>query len=240
MEALKKIGIIGGSGPEATSLLYDYIFDIARKKHGAERLEQYPHLMIASVPLLQDVSSDSDIEKVVNRLKEGAEGLKAAGAEVMCLACNTHHLSIDKIREHVGVDFISMIDLVTDRAKELGAKKVAVIGTGYTLRNALYGDALAGEGIELVDIGDELTERSHKIISEALSGIKPEMVDEYIKLVNEIAENYEFDALVLGCTEYSVLDHRRDKTLPFPGIKIIDPLKELAEAIAEASYKTTN
>ena len=239
MEALKKVGIIGGSGPEATILLQQMVYDIARKKYGAQRLEHNPHLLIASVPLLQDVADDEQVEKVVASLKGGADSLKNAGAEILCMACNTHHLSIDKIREHAGVPFISMIDLVGEELKKYQGKNVAVIGTGYTLRDALYASPIQESGAELVDLGEELTEKSHQIIGTALSGIKPEMVKNYAELVNEIMEKNagKVDVILLGCTEYSVLEHQRDKSVPFPDVKIIDPLKLLAEAIVEVSYK---
>jgi len=239
MEALKKIGIIGGSGPEATILLQKMIIDLARERYGAKRLEYNPHLLIASVPLLQDVKNDEELETVVSSLKSGAESLKNAGAEILCMACNTHHLSLEKVKEHVGVPFISMLDLVGKEISRTGAKKVAVIGTGYTLRDALYEQPVKENGGVMTDIGEELTEKSHKVIGEALSGITKDMVGEYVSLVEKIMKEHggEVDTIILGCTEYSVLENMRDKSLSFPDVKIIDPLKLLAEAVVESSYK---
>ena len=253
MEAIKKIGIIGGSGPEATILLQQMIIDIAREKYGASRNEHNPHLLIAFVPVLQDVKDDQELTQVIDALKSGAQGLAKQGADVMCLACNTHHLSLKEIEKHAGKPFLSMVDLVTDKTKELKAEKdqeaeeagkeplpyrVAVIGTSYTLRNALYDGSLTEAGIELVDIGEELTERSHKIIGRVLSGLKPEMVTEYEALITELTEKFDFDALILGCTEFSVLAHRgKQQGGNLHNIEIIDPLRLLAEAVVEASYK---
>lgn len=231
-------GIMGGAGPEATGLLYKNIIELARTKYNAHRLEEYPHLLIASTPILQDVTNNDELTEVVTSLCNTADLLKAGGAKQLCFACNTHHLSIDTVRSHVGLPFISMIDLVQENVKQAGYKSVVVIGTSYTLNQTLYAEPLKTIGANIIELDKEYVEESHVLIGEALAGIPNELTARYVDLIKKITNKYSFDALILGCTEYSVLEDRRKQnekdSLSAP---IIDPLYELASAIAKTYYE---
>lgn len=232
------IGIIGGAGPEATSLLYKNIIELARTKYGAHRLEEYPSLLFSSIPILQDVSDNNELTVVIASLCHTADLLKAGGAKQLCFACNTHHLSINTVRNHVGLPFISMIDLVQEKIKQEGYNSVAIIGTSYTLNQALYAEPLKKIGIKIIELEKMLSEKSHTLIGEALAGIPNELTARYISLVQKITSKNSFDALILGCTEYSVLEDRRKQNTnnSFP-VAIIDPLYELALAVDRIYYK---
>lgn len=231
------VGIIGGAGPDATGLLYKKITELARTNYGARRLEEYPALIITSLPILQDVNSDEELTNVINTLCNDADRLKAAGAKKLCFACNTHHLSLNKVSEHSGLPFISMVELVQEKIKKEGYKSVAVIGTSYTLGQSLYSEPLSKIGIKMVDIGENLAKKSHSIIGEALSGIPDELTEQYVNFIKEITESSNFDALILGCTEYSVLeDRRRKQSNESLSVAIVDPLVELATEITRDYY----
>lgn len=234
------IGIIGGAGPDATELLYKNIIDLARTKYGAHRLEQYPSLLIGSFPVLQDINNDKELGQVVESLCDSADKLKVAGAKYLCFACNTHHLSIDVVREHVGLPFISMVDLVQNKIKNQGYKSVAIIGTSYTLNQALYAKPLKSLGVEIIELLPELAKKSHSIIGEALAGIPSGLTKEYINFINEVKNTAEFDALVLCCTEYSVLEDRRKLENNPIKLHIVDPLMELSLEIARIYYEDSS
>jgi aspartate racemase len=231
-------GIMGGAGPEATGLLYKNIIDLARAKYNAHRLEEYPHLLIASTPILQDVTDNNELTEVIASLCDTADSLKAGGAKQLCFACNTHHLSIDTVRNHVGLPFISMVDLVQENVKRAGYKSVVVIGTSYTLNQSLYAEPLNRIGADMVELDKEYIEESHILIGDTLAGIPNELTARYIDLIKRITNKYSFDALLLGCTEYSVLEDRRkqNENNSF-SIPIVDPLYELALAIDKIYYE---
>ncbi len=177
------IGIIGGAGPDATGLLYKKIIDLARIKYGAHRLEQFPNLLIGSFPVLQDINNDKELDQVIKSLCDSANRLRDAGAKHLCFACNTHHLSINAVREHVGLPFISMIDLVQNKIKKEGYKSIAVIGTSYMLDQALYAESLRSLGVEITELGPELTKKSHSLIGEALAGISSGLTKNMLTLL---------------------------------------------------------
>ncbi len=235
------IGVIGGSGPDATNLLYAKVIEIARKKYGARRLEEYPHIIIDSTPILQDAPTDEELNQVKKTLCKAADRLKAADAKCLCFACNTHHLSLDLVRDHVGLPFISMVDLVVEKIKMEGYKTVAAIGTSYTLSQHLYAAPLANAGIKIVELDEQMMRRSHQLIGKALEEIPEELTPPYIEFINDVASIAKFDGLVLACTEFSVLDDRRRKISQSAlNFDIVDPLNELAVAIAKTYYEGNN
>lgn len=131
-----------------------------------------------------------------------------------------------------------MIDLVQENVKQAGYKSVVVIGTSYTLNQTLYAEPLKTIGANIIELDKEYVEESHVLIGEALAGIPNELTARYVDLIKKITNKYSFDALILGCTEYSVLEDRRKQnekdSLSAP---IIDPLYELASAIAKTYYE---
>ena len=121
--------------------------------------------------------------------------------------------------------------------KKEGYKSVAVIGTSYSLNQALYAKPLSRLGIEMVVLDAGLVNESHRLIGTALAGIPKKLTSQYVDFVRKIAKKTPFDALILGCTEYSVLEDRRKQELSgsIP-VAIIDPLMELAAEIDKIYY----
>jgi aspartate/glutamate racemase len=45
------IGILGGMGPDASARLYQLMIDMARQKYGVKRNEEYPEIVLQSIPV---------------------------------------------------------------------------------------------------------------------------------------------------------------------------------------------
>ncbi|MEG0818686.1 MAG: aspartate/glutamate racemase family protein, partial [Brevundimonas sp.] len=85
-------------------------------------------------------------------LGEMALRLKAAGAEILAMPCNTAHAHAAAIRA-AGLPFVDMVAETAKAAKEgaatrAGARRIGVLATPGG--EALYAEALAAEGVEMV------------------------------------------------------------------------------------------
>ena len=95
---MKKIGIIGGLGPEATVDYYNEIINVFKNENGDFN---YPEIIIYSVNMSVLVGSmkEKKYDQAITYLLEKIEALKQAGAEFVVLSANTPHMFFDRIKE---------------------------------------------------------------------------------------------------------------------------------------------
>ena len=229
---MKRLGIIGGVGPQATAFIFERIIEAAQNNFGAINNEDYPDLRIATVPVPDFISDEKNIEPAKRMLIEAAKSLEASGCEALVIASNTVHILIDDLRKEVAIPFISMVELVSDRCKELGLHKVALLGTPILLKSGLYDEQLSARGIELVKPSPEQIEICDSVIRSVIAGSKDVANrKEYVDVLSSMFDQGA-DAIILGCTElplvlnYEVL-----------GKRIISSDTVLAEGITAFCYK---
>src|SRR3989344_9196177 len=91
----KKIGILGGVGPQATQFIYRKILELSQSKYGAKNNNDYPQMIIESVPIPDFISDTSQIEIAKEMLIKSTQSLTAAGATRICVASNTVYILLD-------------------------------------------------------------------------------------------------------------------------------------------------
>ncbi|MFC1790679.1 aspartate/glutamate racemase family protein [Patescibacteria group bacterium] len=89
MRKSKKIGIIGGVDPQATVVLYRRIIEISQDKYQAKNNDDYPSVVIESVPVPDFISDTSKIKKAKKMLVGATKSLTAAGATILSIGSNT-------------------------------------------------------------------------------------------------------------------------------------------------------
>lgn len=226
----KKIGIIGGVGPQATKFIYEKIIELSQSKYGAKNNNDYPHIIIESLPIPDFISDKSQIEVARKMLIESTQSLAKAGATRLCLGSNTVHILLDELRKNTEVKFISMIELVAKKCVENGFSKVGLFGTPVLLESGLYKKELEKNGIELILPNKEEVEISDSIIRDVLAGQKISKKQEYITALNNVFKQGA-QSIILGCTELPL-------TINYEalGNRIISSDEVLAEGIVDYYY----
>lgn len=197
----KKIGIIGGVGPQSTDFIYEKIIEYSQKKYNAVNNADYPRLSIESVPVPDFISNKENIEKAKAMLIDAAKSLSNSGATRLCIGSNTVHILLDELEQQTDVPFISMIDLVAKKCSTLAFKKVGILGTPVLIESGIYAKALEKEGIEaILPSSDQLATVEH-IIRHVIAGSRDEeKKSAYIETLNSLYSKGA-DAVILGCTE---------------------------------------
>lgn len=226
----KKIGIIGGVGPQATKFIYEKIIELSQSKYGAKNNNDYPDLIIESLPVPDFISDKNQIEVAKKMLIESTQSLVKAGATRLCLGSNTVHILLDELRKSTTVEFISMIELVAKKCVENKFLKVGLFGTPVLLESGLYKKELEKNGIELILPNKEEIEISDSIIRDVLAGQKISKKQEYITALNNVFEQGA-QSIILGCTELPL-------TINYEalGNRIISSDEVLAEGIVDYYY----
>ncbi len=203
---MKRIGIIGGLGPEATSDYYNRIIDAFKKK---DTSLNYPEIIIYSVNLakLTGFMNKKEYNKAADYIAGGLEALKLAGADFGAISANTPHMLFREITKRSTLPLISIVEATLRRALEMGLKKTGLFGTKFTMDAAFYADPFAREGIEVVSpIEKEKILLHEKLFQEIELGIFKDTTRELlIEIIQKMIGRDNIDSLILGCTEFPLI-----------------------------------
>ena len=107
----KKIGLIGGVGPQATDFIYNKIIELSQKKYGAKNNADYPYLIIESVPVPDFISNNNNITTAKNMLINSIAVFDKAGVTKIAIASNTVHILLPELQLTTKIKFLSIVDL---------------------------------------------------------------------------------------------------------------------------------
>src|SRR6201993_4163660 len=146
---MKTLGIIGGLGPESTLDYYQRIIALYRERTGDGH---YPEFVIVSVDLRKglDFMDANDLSGMANYLLEGIDKLARAGADFGIISANTPHIVFDELAVKSPIPLISIVEATCAAAKARNLKRLALLGTRYTMQANFYPKVFAREGIELL------------------------------------------------------------------------------------------
>lgn len=203
---MKKIGIIGGLGPEATVDYYNGIINSFKKKSSDLN---YPEILIYSVNLSEflDFMNRKEYNMVVKLLLQKIDSLKKAGADFVAMTANTPHLLFNEIEERSALPMISIVEATCRYAKKSGLKKPALLGTGFTMRETFYQDVFGREGLKIeVPVSEDRDWIHEKLFTEIELGIfKDETRDGLERIIGRMKQENTVDSVILGCTELPLI-----------------------------------
>ena len=142
---MKTLGVLGGMGPAATVAFLARVQTLTPAKGDED------HIRVLADINPQVPNRHSQPEAAGRVLGEMAVRLREAGAEVLAMPCNTAHAHAGAIRA-AGLPFIDMVAETARAAKAGGARRVGVLATPGG--EALYAEALAAEGVEMVRLSE--------------------------------------------------------------------------------------
>lgn len=151
MTAPRRIGILGGMGPEATVLLMQRLIRAVPARDDGDH-----------IPLLVDMNPQ--VPSRIAALIEGtgpspepvlvamARGLQRAGATALAMPCNTAHHYAPAIRRAVTIPFIDMVELSADAALRAAGPggAVGILASPAVRRTGLFDAALSARGLRAV------------------------------------------------------------------------------------------
>ena len=212
---MKKIGLVGGTGPESTLMYYKELNTRIDQLTGGKAM---PDLAIESVDFRKAWAYVSNGEKdnLADYLSEKVSCLKSTGCEVISLTAGTMHLVINEIEKKIGVSLVSIPKAVADEAASKGYTKVGLLGTIFTMEQDYMKKDLIDAGIEVCIPGKEDRELVAKRIFEELElGIvKEETLKEFQDLIVKMQNEQGIQAVILGCTELPLLLNEKNSPLP--------------------------
>ena len=225
---MKRIGIIGGLGPEAT---VDYYKEIINAFKGSGKALNYPEILIYSVTMSEfiDLMNDKKYGEAATLLLEKLDALKRAGADFAALTANTPHLMFDEISKQSTLPLISIVEATCKEFMRRGLKRPGLIGTGFTMNATFYQDVFKRHNVEVV-VPDKADKEliNFKLFSEIELGVfKDETRLQLIEIIEKMVKTNGIDSLILGCTEFPLILTEKE----YAGIPMLNTTKIHVEAI---------
>ena len=226
----KTIGIAGVTVPGAV----DCLSKMHRLCAGRFAAHHHPRFALdqPDFGVVHQAQDDDRWDRVADSIVGSLQRLAGAGAELAVIPANTVHLVVDDIRARAPIPLISMLDVVADACAARGLKRVAILGTRWTMARHLYQAPLAARGIEEV-IPDEAQQAViQRAIFEELvpSGRASEATLAALLQVVAAMKAQGCDGVALACTELPLALNDANC-----GVPAIDTTLALAEAaIAQA------
>ena len=227
----KVIGIIGGVGPQASSYLYTKIMKLAQAKYKAKDNDDFPELVLYSVPVPDFISDKKNIPQAMKMFEKVIEDFNKIEVSYIAVASNTVHLLIDDFRKLTAIKFVSLVDAVVEKIKQDGRKKVGLLSGSLTIKSGLYRKPLLKKGIKLI-YPDKIDQKKvEKIIRAVIAGTNNGgLKKDYIKVVDGLFAR-GVEAIILGCTELPLAINYEAI-----GNKVYNSMDILAEKIVDVYY----
>jgi aspartate racemase len=213
-QALRKLGIIGGTSWLSTALYYDHINrGIAQRLGGLHSAR----LVIESLDLapFAKMELSGDWDGVAAVTLETAQRLEAAGADGVIITSNTGHKVFDLVAPRLGVPMLHIADATADRLVSDRKSRVALLGTRFTMTEPHIRSRLEARGIGLASIDESWTREVDRIIFEELAAgrVVRDSQRKLKTLITELAKQ-KVQAVVLGCTELVLAVDVKANVLP--------------------------
>lgn len=212
---MKTLGLIGGMSWESTVPYYRQINETVKERLGGLHSAK---IILYSVDFyeIEQLQREGDWPAAAALLANAALALERAGADLLVLCTNTMHKIAPAIEEAVRIPLLHIADPTALAIKQAGYANVGLLGTRFTMEQDFYRDRLSGRHRLTVHI-PAADQRGivHRIIYEELcmGKIVPASRGELLHIMADLVAQGA-QAIILGCTEISLLVDARDSTVP--------------------------
>jgi aspartate racemase len=212
---MKTLGLIGGTTWVSTVDYYSYINKLTNEKLGGSASAE---LILYSVNFaeIKAWADESNWKAIGERLSDLAAGLESIGAEAIVLCANTMHIVAETVQQRVGIPVLHIVDAVAKEIEKQNGKKVALLGTGFTMDNDFYQNRLLTFGIETIVPEKQDRDFIHNSIFDELGKeiFRDETKQRYLEIIDKLNKNGGAEGIILGCTEIPLLIKQEDCSVP--------------------------
>lgn len=212
---MKTIGLLGGMSWESTVPYYRLINETVKQRLGGLHSAR---LVLYSVDFheIERLQHAGDWDAAGAMLAAAARSLEAAGADFLVLCTNTMHKVAPRIEAAVSIPLCHIADPTADDIRAAGHGVVGLLGTRFTMEQAFYRDRLVQRhGLQVLTPDAADRETVHRIIYEelCLGVVTDTSRADYRRVMADLVARGA-QAIILGCTEISLLVGPQDAAVP--------------------------
>lgn len=212
---MKTIGLIGGMSWESTIPYYRQINEAIRKRLGGLHSAK---ILLYSVDFheIEQFQHTGDWSSAGEVLSTVASTLESAGADFLLLCTNTMHKVAPAIEAAIRIPLLHIVEPTAEEIHRAGFQTVGLLGTRFTMEEDFYKERLRiRHGFQVLTPEPPEREIIHRIIFEELcvGKVTAESLTEYRRIMAELVRRGA-EAIILGCTEISLLVGSQDCQVP--------------------------
>jgi aspartate racemase len=212
---MKTIGLIGGMSWESTSLYYSAINQGVKQALGGLHSAK---ICLYSVDFheIEQLQHQAKWEETAAILAKAAQAVEAGGADVFLICTNTMHKVAAQVQAAVNIPLLHIADATAKHLLADGITKVGLLGTAFTMQQEFYKGRLTKEfGIEVLVPNAAQQAKVHEVIYQelCLGDINLDSKQRYLDVIQDLY-NQGAQAVILGCTEITLLVQQKDTQVP--------------------------
>ena len=216
------IGILGGMGPRSTAPFIDAVVDQCQKIYGALLDEEFPKMMILSLPTPFYVDRPINHSLMKNTIVGGLQELESTGVNFIVMPCNSAHAYYSDLASAIN---IPLLNIITETLPFLGSSgPVTLIGTQGTFDSGLYQMGFKSTKLEFI-FHSKWQKKINQIITLIKSGkVKEEACIYWNEFLSDL-KNSQVEQAVIACTDLNAV-----LPLSKTNVVFIDSTESLAKA----------
>ena len=167
-------------------------------------------------------------------LAQSVERLAGGGCAFFACPDNTAHIALEQSGPDLPLPGLDIADVVAERAAQIGMKRVAVLGTRFTMAGPVYRRALPAVGIQPCFPNDaERADIDQIIFDELVEGVFTRASRRrYVEIIERLKRDEGCDGAALVCTEIPLL-----LTADVSPLSILESTRLLARAAYEVATR---
>ncbi|MDR6447580.1 aspartate racemase [Paraburkholderia terricola] len=212
---MKTIGVIGGMSWESSAEYYKLLNRHAKARLGGHHNARSLMLTVDFAPI-ETLQRASDWSALGEQMADAARRLERGGADLVMLATNTMHRVYESIEQAIEVPFLHIADPTGEALRAAGIERVGLLGTRYTMEQTFYtGRLRERHGLDTLVPDEAGRAYVHRIIYDELchGKITDDSREVYQRVIEDLAARGA-QAVILGCTEITLLIKPEDSVLP--------------------------
>ena len=212
---MKVIGLIGGMSWESTVPYYRIVNETVKQRLGGLHSAR---VVLYSVDFdeIERLQHSDQWTVAGERLAYVACAVERAGAECVVLCTNTMHKVVPQIEAAVRIPLLHIADATAAEIKSAKVSTVGLLGTRFTMEQVFYKDRLQRDhGLRVVIPNADDRAIVHRVIYEelCLGNVVDASRGEYRRVMDDLVRQGA-QAIILGCTEITLLVQPSDSAVP--------------------------
>ena len=228
--------ILGGMGTMAT----ESFIHLLNERTPAHCDQEYLNYIVCNHATIPDRTAyilDNQKENPLLPLKEDVQSLSRMQPNFFVLTCNTAHYFHDALQKETSIPIIHMPKLAANRIRKMSDQrpfKVMILATMGTIQSQVYEEEFASDhNIEVMIPNEALQNEVMALIYHDVKERQYINETRYHQILKTAAEQYHCDAMILGCTELSLMEEK----CPNHNYCVVDAQAELVDEVLRLTKK---